>query len=85
MGQKILILYDLKSKTNAEKTATQRKLYNYRDISNYEYSYKRQGVLNNMAIEKTKKTVLYIKYKKDVSKVAEILKDLKIQFEIAKV
>jgi len=77
-------MYDLKNKSNAEKTSILRKLYNYRDNSNYKYSYDRQGALSSLDIEKSKKTVLYIKNKKDISKVTEILKDLKIEFEIAK-
>jgi len=85
MAQKTLILYDLKDKTNAERTAILRKLYNYRDNSNYEYMYERNGALGKIDIEKSKKTVLYIKNKKDVLKVTEILKDQKIKFEIAKV
>ena len=68
MVQKTLILYDLKDKSNAERTAILRKLYNYRDNSNYEYNYNREGALSNLNIEKTKKTVLYIKNKKDISK-----------------
>lgn len=85
MSEKTLILYDLKGKTNAEKTAILRKLYNYRDISNYDYSYTREGTLNKLNIVKTKKTVLYINNKKDVSKIVDLLKSLKIQFDIAKV
>ena len=84
MAQKTLILYNLKNKTNAERTAILRKLYNYRDISNYDYTYKRAGALANIKIEKSKKTVLSIMNKKDVPKVVELLKNLKIDFEIAK-
>lgn len=83
MPQKTLILYDLKDKTNAEKTAIQRKLYNYRDNSNYDYSYDREGVLNSLSVKKYKKTVLHVTNKKDVSKVVEVLKNLNIKFEIA--
>jgi hypothetical protein len=85
MSKKTLILYDLKGKSNAEKTAILRKLYNYRDTSNYEYSYTREGTLSRLNIEKSKKTVLYIKNKKDVSKIVNLMKNLNIQFEIAKV
>ena len=84
MANKTLILYDLKNKTTAEKTSIQRRLYNYRDNSNYAYSYGREGALSNLKIEKSKKTVLRIKNKKDVSKVVELLNELKIRFEIAK-
>jgi hypothetical protein len=85
MSEKTLILYDLKGKTNAEKTAILRKLYNYRDNSNYDYSYTREGTLSKLNIVKTKKTVLYINKKKDVSKIVDLLKSLNIQFDIAKV
>ena len=84
MAQKTLILYDLKGKTNAQKTKILRKLYNYREISNYDYIYKREGALANIQIEKTKKTVLRIINKKDVSKVIELLKGLEVEFEMAK-
>lgn len=84
MAQKTLILYDLKDKSNAERTAILRKLYNYRDNSNYGYSYEREGALSNLDIEKLKKTVLLVKNKKDVSTITRILKELKIKFEIAK-
>ena len=84
MSQKTLILYDLKGKTNAQKTKILRKLYNYREISNYDYSYKREGTLAKIQIEKTKKTVLRIINKNDVPKVVELLKELEVEFEIAK-
>jgi len=85
MTQKTIIIYDLKGKSNAEKTAIQRKLYSYRDKSNYKYNYQRQGELSKLDIEKNKKIVIYIKNKKDTAKITEILNETNIKFEIAKI
>ena len=84
MAQKILILYDLKGKSDVQRTQIQRKLYGYRDNSNYDYSYDRIGKLTKLEIEKSKKIVLHIKNKKDVSKVTTLFNELQIKFEIAK-
>jgi|TARA_Y100000294_G_C8525851_1_gene324893 hypothetical protein len=84
MVQKILILYDLKEKSDVERTQIQRKLYGYRDKSNYKYNYDREGLLNNVDHEKTRKTVLRVKNKKDLTKVTELLKKLKIEFELVR-
>ena len=84
MAQKTLILYDLRDKSNSDKTQILRKLYGYRDISNYDYNYKREGLLNKMDLVKSRKTVILIKNKKDITKVITILKELKVKFEIAK-
>lgn len=82
MAEKMIILYDLKGKSNSERTQIIRKLYGYRDKSNYDYTYERVGLLNNL--KRNKKTVLYVKNKKDASKIAAILKKLKVEFELAK-
>ena len=84
MTQKILILYDLKGKSDVERTQIQRKLYGYRDKSNYSYTYKREGLLNIIDHEKSRKTVLRMKNKKDIVSVTELLKSLKIEFELAR-
>jgi hypothetical protein len=84
MKQKILIIYDLKGKTNLERTTIIKKLYGHRDKSNYEYSYERKGILNKIHFEKTQKTIITLKNKEDLAKVAEKLKTLKVQFTIAK-
>ena len=83
MAGKVMILYDLKGKSNSERTQILRKLYGYRDKSNYDYTYERDGLLNNVDLEKSRKTVLYIKNRKDISKVSTILKNFKIDFELA--
>jgi len=84
MAEKVIVLYDLKGKSNSDRTQIIRKLYGYRDKSNYDYTYKRRGLLDNIEIKKSKKTVLYVKNKKELPKVAAILKELKVEFELAK-
>lgn len=83
MARKVMILYDLKGKSNSERTQILRKLYGYRDKSNYDYTYEREGLLNNINLEKSRKTVLCIKNRKDMPKVTTILKNFKIDFELA--
>ena len=84
MAQKTLILYDLKEKSNSDRTQILRKLYGYRDKSNYDYNYEREGMLNKIDLIKSRKTVLHIKDKKNITKIITILKKLNIKFEIAK-
>lgn len=84
MKSKMIILYDLNGKNQSEKVQILRKLYGYRDKSNYNYVYKRRGLLNKLDFEKSNKTFLKLKDKKDLAKVAEILKNLKVDFEVAK-
>lgn len=84
MAEKVIILYDLKGKSNSDRTQIIRKLYGYRDKSNYDYRYERIGLLGKMDIKRSRKTALYVKNKKDVPKVATILKELKVEFELAK-
>ena len=84
MTEKVIILYDLKGKSNSDRTQIIRKLYGYRDKSNYDYTYERNGLLDKMDLKKSKKTVLYVKNKKDLPKIAEMLKELKVKFELAK-
>ena len=83
MAHKIIILYDLQKKSNGERARILQKLYGYRDKSNYHYSYVRKGLLENIQYKKFKKIALEIKNKKDLSKVTEVLKSLKVDFEIA--
>ncbi len=84
MKQKTIILYDLKGKTQVEKVQILRKLYGYRDKSNYDYNYKRTGVLNKTQFSREKKTVIKIENEEDVAKVTELLKKLNVKFEIGK-
>jgi hypothetical protein len=83
MSKKIAILYDLKGKSNSERTQLLRKLYGYKDKSNYDYSYDRIGLLNKIPLQKSRKTVLYLKNRIDADKVTNILKDCNIEFELA--
>jgi len=84
MTQKIMILYDLQKKSNGERSRILQKLYGYRDKSNYDYAYERKGLLENIQHEKSRKTVLKLKEKKDLSKITEILKSLNVEFEIGR-
>ena len=76
-------MYDLKGKSNSERTQIIRKLYGYRDKSNYDYNYERKGLLEKMDIDKSRKTILHVKKKSDITKIVTILKELKIEFELA--
>ena len=48
MAGKIIIIYDLSDKSQKEKVRITKKLYGYRDKSNYEYDYDRLGLLNKV-------------------------------------
>ncbi len=85
MNQKIIVLYDFKGKSNSERSRILQKLYGYRDKSNYHYSYGRKGLLDDIQHKKSYKVALTLKKTEEVSKVTEILKSLKVKFEIAKV
>jgi hypothetical protein len=85
MKQRTIILYDLQGKAQTEKVQALRKLYGYRDKSNYSYKYDRTGELSNVEFTKQKKMVLELKDSKDLAKVIEILGKLKIKAEVAKI
>ena len=85
MTQKTIIIYDLKGKSQKEKVRITKILYGYRDKSNYEYSYDRQGVLNKIPLKKARKMVLELKSKKDLPKLISIFKDLGVDVEIARI
>lgn len=78
-------MYDLKGKNNVERTQIQRKMYGYKDKSNYKYNYDRNGLLNNINHKKYKKTILEIKNKNDRTKVTELLKKFKIDFKLVNI
>jgi len=84
MKKKILILYDFDGKTQIEKVQALRLMFGYRDKSNYNYQYQRTGELEKVKLSRSKKSVLQLENEKDLAKVAEILRKLKIQFEVAK-
>lgn len=84
MKNKILILYDFEGKTQVEKVQALRCMFGYRDKSNYNYQYDRAGDLANVKLSRSKKSVLHLENETDLAKVAEILKKLKIEFEVAK-
>lgn len=85
MKEKLIIIYDLKDKSNKERTRILQRLYGHKDKSNYNYSYVRKGLFDKFNIKKDKKTVLNFKSEEDLVKVSEILKMLNIKFEIGKV
>ena len=84
MSEKTILIYDLKDKTNTERSKILKKLYGYRDKSNYNYEYQRKGFLDDFDIEKKTKTVLRIKNKRDIPKIVEFLEKLNVDVEIAK-
>ena len=83
MKQKTIILYDLKDKKQSEKVLALRKLYGYKDKSNYNYKYDRTGELSNLEFTKSKKMIIELKNNKDLTKTMEILNKLKIKAEVA--
>lgn len=82
MKQKPIILYDLKGKSQVQKVQILRKLYGYRDKSNYSYNYKREGELGDVKFSREKRTVLRLKNQKDLGKVVELFKRLNVNFEV---
>mgnify|MGYP001592914617 CR=1 FL=1 len=84
MAEKTLVIYDLKGKSQKEKVRITKKLYGYRDKSNYEYNYDREGLLNRIAMKKARKMVLVLESKKDLPKLISIFKELGIEAEIAR-
>ena len=48
----MIILYDLKDKSNVERTRIIQMLYHHREKSNYTYAYQRKGLLDDFNIEK---------------------------------
>jgi len=85
MVEKIIIIYDLNDKSQKEKVRITKKLYGYRDKSNYEYNYDRQGLLNKMALKKTRKMVIEMESKKDLPKLISIFNELGVKAIIAKI
>jgi len=85
MKPRTIILYDLKGKTQSEIVQTLRKLYGYRDKSNYDYTYDRTGEFSKIKFDKYKKNIIELKNDKDLAKVIEILNKLKIKAEVAKI
>ena len=85
MKSKTIILYDLQGKTQSEKVQALRKLYGYRDKSNYNYRYNRTGEISDIKFIKSKKMIIELKDSKNLAKVIEILNKLKIKAEVAKI
>ena len=85
MKQKTIIIYDLKGKTQVQKVQILRKLYGYRDNSNYKYTYQRTGNLSQIKLTHEKKTIIKLEDGTQLTKVVELLKQLKVNFEIGKI
>lgn len=85
MKQKPIVLYDFKGKTQVQKVQILRKLYGYRDRSNYNYNYERQGGLGKVNFSREKKTILKLENEKDLASVVEFFKKLNINFEVGRV
>ena len=85
MAEKIIIIYDFDGKPQKEKVRITKKLYGYRDKSNYEYNYDRKGLLNNIALKKKRKIVLELESKKNLPKLISIFKELGVKIDIAKI
>jgi len=78
---KYILLYDLKGKNNKQRTRIFQKIYGHKDNSNYDYSYNRKGLFEELKYRKEKKIVLYLKNRGDLEKAGTILKKLKVKFE----
>ena len=85
MAEKTIVIYDLKGKSQKEKVRITKKLYGYRDKSNYEYNYDRQGLLNKLSLKKSRKMILELESKKDLPKLISIFKELGVEVEIARI
>ena len=85
MAEKTLVIYDLKGKSQKEKVKITKKLYGYRDKSNYKYSYDREGLLNKMPLKKERKMVIELKSKKDLPKLISIFNELNVKAEIVRI
>ena len=80
-----MIIYDLKGKIQTQKVQTLRKLYGYRDKSNYAYNYERAGKLQRIPHTKEKKMILRLHNNKDFPKIVELFNELKINYEVARI
>jgi hypothetical protein len=71
---KSLLLYDLKNKSNVEKTHIVRSLFGYQDKSNMgKYTYQRKGLLSKFKYEKWDKSAIVVN-SKDEEVVKRILR-----------
>lgn len=77
-------MYDFKNKTQVEKVQALRKMFGYRDKSNYNYLYDRPGELAKIEFKRYQKAVIELQNDKDIAKVTGVLKKLKVEFEIVK-
>lgn len=81
---KSLLLYDLKNKSNVEKTHIVRSLFGYTDKSNKgKYSYQRKGILSRFEYEKWNKSAIVINSKHEAD-IRDILKKFGLRVLIVK-
>ena len=82
--KKTLLLYDLKNKSNVEKTHIARSLFGYKDKSNKgKYVYERKGLLSKFKYKKWDKSAIVVNVK-DEDKVKMILKKFGLNILIMK-
>lgn len=73
-----LLLYDLKNKSNVEKTHIVRSLFGYKDKSNMgKYAYQRQGLLSKFRYEKWNKSAILVNAE-DEEAVKKILRKFRL-------
>lgn len=85
MKKKTIILYDLKDKTQVEKVQILRKLFGYRDTSNYSYEYVRDGKFTKLQCKRYKKAIIELQNESDLARVMEVINQLKIRADVAKI
>ena len=82
--KKTILIYDLKNKSNVEKTHIVRSLFGYKDKSNKgKYVYERKGLLSNFKYEKWDKSAIVVN-DKDKDKVKMMLKKFGLNILIMK-
>ena len=82
--KKTMLLYDLKNKTNREKTHIVRSLFGYKDKSNNgTYEYQREGLLSSFRYEKLDKSVIIVDDKNEGA-VKSILKKFGLKILVLK-
>lgn len=75
-----MIIYDLKEKSNAQRSKIIQILYGYNDKSNKgQYLYKRKGLLDDLKYKKDNRTILSFSKESDLKKAVKIFKEMNIE------